>query len=108
MTLLLMISLFSAPPRITSSSPKLLQRRRGDSIELFCEGKGSPQPTLTWMKDGRVIKDTLRMIVEMNRVKIQNLQRDDGGVYMCTFINTVGEVAQLIKLVVEGKFLIIV
>ncbi|ESO93751.1 hypothetical protein LOTGIDRAFT_104558, partial [Lottia gigantea] len=91
-----------SPPRIISSSPKLLQPRRGDDIELFCEGKGSPQPTLTWRKDSRVIKDTLRLKVEGNRVKIQNLQRDDGGVYTCTYINSVGEISQLIKLVVEG------
>nr|KAG5703599.1 hypothetical protein BaRGS_000984 [Batillaria attramentaria] len=39
-----------------------------------------------------------------NRVEIVNLQREDGGVYTCTFTNTVGEISQLIKLVVEALY----
>ncbi|XP_046554205.1 LOW QUALITY PROTEIN: protein turtle homolog A-like [Haliotis rubra] len=91
-----------SPPRIVASSRKLLQHRRGESITLFCRGKGSPKPTLTWYKDGRPLQDSLRVRVENKDVKISNVQRDDGGIYMCTFSNSVGAISQLIKLVVEG------
>ena len=96
--------LFAAPPRIVSSSRKLLNHRKGETITLFCNGKGSPEPSLQWHKDGSPLVTAGRVTVEEKQVHIVNLQRDDSGIYSCTFTNSVGEISQLIKLVVEGEW----
>ena len=94
----------TAPPRIVSSSRTLLNHRKGETITLFCNGKGSPEPSLQWHKDGAPLVTSGRVTVDDNQVHIVNLRRDDGGTYSCTFTNSVGEISQLIKLVVEGEW----
>ena len=86
-----------------SSSRTLLNHRKGETITLFCNGKGSPEPSLQWHKDGAPLVTSGRVTVDDNQVHIVNLRRDDGGTYSCTFTNSVGEISQLIKLVVEGE-----
>ncbi|XP_041372837.1 uncharacterized protein LOC121386106 [Gigantopelta aegis] len=93
-------------PYIISSSNALLQHRRGETARMFCKGKGSPTPTLMWFKEGRPLHNTFRQTVDGTHVTIKNLRRSDGGTYMCTFENSVGEISQLIRLVVEGGPLI--
>ena len=87
-----------------SSSRTLLNHRKGETITLFCNGKGSPEPSLQWHKDGAPLVTSGRVTVDDNQVHIVNLRRDDGGTYSCTFTNSVGEISQLIKLVVEGEW----
>ncbi|XP_076458044.1 protein turtle homolog A-like isoform X2 [Babylonia areolata] len=91
-----------SPPRIESSSSALLNHRRGEDIRLFCQGSGSPEPSLLWRKDGALLTSSRRISVQGKEVLIENLQRQDGGLYSCTFSNPVGDISQLIKLVVEG------
>ena len=38
---------------------------------------------------------------------MSDLVREDGGVYTCTFKNTVGQVSHVIKLVIEGENILI-
>lgn len=42
------------------------------------------------------------MSEDRTEVTINMVQRSDGGIYSCTFINTVGQVMQRIDLIVEG------
>lgn len=76
---------------------------KGETVKLFCEGKGSPEPKITWTKDGQVLNNTARTTVDGNEVRIVNLNREDGGIYTCMFSNIVGDRSQPIKLVVEGR-----
>ena len=100
-------------------SPSFLVRKEGESIELFCEATSTPEPTVIWYKDGQELlpddpddqepdgsgSSVARgphIIVNENRVTVRSLTREDGGVYMCTFKNVVGQVSHVIKLVIEG------
>ncbi len=47
-----------------------------------------------------------RISIDGNTVQIRALERTDGGVYTCTFKNIVGQVSHIIKLVIEGEFLL--
>ncbi|XP_064598844.1 protein turtle homolog B-like [Liolophura sinensis] len=94
----------NTPPRIEHSSPKFLLLRQGDSVSLFCDGVGSPQPTISWSKDTQPLFSSLRVRLQGDHVNITNIQRSDGGVYMCTFTNMVGQISQLIKVVIEDEF----
>lgn len=96
------------PPRIVACSPKSLHHRQGETIELFCNASGSPEPSLTWNKDGKPLHSSSRIRIEGYKVIIRNVHRIDAGVYMGTFANSVGSVSQLINLVVEGAAYIMV
>ncbi|XP_055865968.1 uncharacterized protein LOC106054729 isoform X2 [Biomphalaria glabrata] len=91
-----------SPPQILRTSNTTLNLLKGSNIELFCEGTGSPEPKIVWKKDNQALNNTLRVTVSGNRVRINNVQREDGGMYSCTFQNLVGETSQPIKLVLEG------
>ncbi len=43
--------LFPDPPKITKT-PKsgLLLVKKGDSVNLSCQGEGNPKPTITWTR----------------------------------------------------------
>ncbi|XP_013395357.1 protein turtle [Lingula anatina] len=90
------------PPRITNSSTPTLIHKRGDSASLFCEASGMPTPTVSWTKNGEPLMDSVgRKTVDGNRIEIVDLHHEDGGVYVCTFTNSISQVSQSIKLVVE-------
>ena len=93
----------SAPPKIDASSGSILRHKRGENIHLFCIGHATPQPSLVWRRNGIPIEASKRLSVNGTLVIITDLQPNDGGLFSCTFSNAVGEISQLIKLVVEGK-----
>ena len=35
-------------------SPSFLIQKEGDTIDMFCEASATPEPSLTWSKDGKV------------------------------------------------------
>ncbi|XP_013395358.1 protein turtle-like [Lingula anatina] len=101
---LLQSDIFRDPPRITNSSTPTLIHKRGDSASLFCEASGMPTPTVSWTKNGEPLMDSVgRKTVDGNRIEIVDLHHEDGGVYVCTFTNSISQVSQSIKLVVEGS-----
>lgn len=50
------------PPSITGSDlPSEMGVLLNESIQLVCRARGTPNPTLQWLKDGAVINDTSSM-----------------------------------------------
>ncbi|GFR92346.1 protein turtle B [Elysia marginata] len=95
-------SLFPVPPSVFKSSPHTINVKKGSNYTLFCEGSGSPEPTVTWQKDGNLLADTRRTQVLGNQVKLLDISREDGGIYTCNFENAAGAISQPITVVVEG------
>ncbi|GAB1598970.1 uncharacterized protein LOC106876426 isoform X4 [Argonauta hians] len=95
------------PPRIVACSPKSLHHQQGETVELFCNASGSPEPALIWNKDSKPLQASSRIQIDGYKVIIRNVQRSDAGVYMGTFSNTVGSVSQLINLVVEALLFVL-
>ena len=77
-------------------------QREGDTVDMFCEATGTPEPTLTWFKDDKELMPSSKVIISGSRIQVKSLVREDGGRYRCNFKNTVGEVSHLIRMVVEG------
>ncbi|KAJ8316251.1 hypothetical protein KUTeg_006265 [Tegillarca granosa] len=77
---------------------------QGATVKLFCKANGSPEPNIIWNKDGAPLSPGPRVSMSEDRteVTINMVQRSDGGIYSCTFINSVGQVMQRIDLIVEG------
>ncbi|KAL4228522.1 putative aminophospholipid-translocase [Mactra antiquata] len=103
------------PPKILSSSPQSFHQPLDSTVKIYCRAEGSPKPKITWTKDDKPIRQTSRVKlinsgskVYIAEVLISNLQESDGGIYKCTFQNTVGLISQTVHLIVEGQAYIIV
>lgn len=84
-------------------SPGFLIQKEGDTVDMYCDATATPEPTLTWYKDGKVLEHSTRVKINNNKIQVCNLEREDGGVYTCSFKNSVGQVQHIIKLVIEGE-----
>ncbi|XP_052803982.1 uncharacterized protein LOC128234061 isoform X2 [Mya arenaria] len=97
------------PPKLISSSPQSFHQPLGSSARIYCKAGGNPPPRAWWTKDDHPIQLSSRVTLEKggSEIIITDLQKRDGGIYKCTFNNTVGLIAQSIHLIVEGQAYII-
>ena len=92
----------TAPPSLGEASPGFMIQEEGDTVDLFCDATGTPEPTLRWFKDKQPLKPSDRVSIHGNRITVKKLVPSDGGAYMCTYKNIVGEVSHVTKLVIAG------
>ncbi|GFO22622.1 leucine-rich repeats and immunoglobulin domains protein 1, partial [Plakobranchus ocellatus] len=66
--------------------------RKGDTSVLQCMASGSPQPKLSWLKDGKSLVMTPRhfFTVDSQILVIVETQWSDAGVYSCRISNSLG------------------
>ncbi|XP_067585037.1 hemicentin-1 isoform X1 [Pseudorca crassidens] len=76
----------------SGSHPTEIIVTRGKSISLECEVEGIPQPTVTWMKDGRPLTKGRGMEVtdEGHILQLKNVHVSDTGRYVCVAVNIAG------------------
>ncbi|XP_043342030.1 hemicentin-1 isoform X3 [Cervus canadensis] len=76
----------------SGSHPTEIIVTRGKSISLECEVEGIPQPTVSWMKDGRPLTKGRGMeIMDEGRVvQLKNVHVSDTGRYVCVAVNIAG------------------
>jgi hypothetical protein len=80
---------------------------------LSCTCSGTPVPTVTWQKDGKVLTPDKEYRIDTNgghsRLHIANAVKADEGWYQCTAINSAGSTITRTKVTVlrNKKFLII-
>ncbi|XP_012591877.2 hemicentin-1 [Microcebus murinus] len=81
-------------PTITNSGshPTEVTVTRGKSISLECEVQGIPQPTVTWMKDGRPLTKTrgVEILDEGRILQLKSIHVSDTGRYVCVAVNVAG------------------
>ncbi|XP_012495412.1 PREDICTED: hemicentin-1-like, partial [Propithecus coquereli] len=81
-------------PTITNSGshPTEIIVIRGKSISLECEVQGIPQPTVTWMKDGRPLTKArgVEILDEGRILQLKNIHVSDTGRYVCVAVNVAG------------------
>ncbi|XP_025832405.1 roundabout homolog 2-like, partial [Agrilus planipennis] len=89
------------PPRITEH-PVDTTVARHDPVTLNCQATGDPEPTITWYKDGHLVR-TAPQDARSHRVLlpagnlfflkvVQSRKESDGGVYYCEASNVLGKV----------------
>ena len=88
--------------------------KEGEETVASCTWTGSPDPTVTWLKDGVVLDESdlpprfrITMFAEMDGKLSSNLQIDsvdleDTGDYSCSVSNPVGTARQVKRLDVQG------
>ena len=73
----------------------------GDNVEFRCSVTGYPQPKVTWSRGkGKIIPNTV--VTNEQTLKLENIQSDDEGDYICTAENRGGKVIQRGLLYVRG------
>lgn len=73
-------------------------------LELSCQAEGKPTPKVSWSKDGSRIKEDNQKFNGAT-VTIEDVSRDDSGVYVCMADNKVGTpVHQAVQVSVIRKF----
>ncbi|XP_078283680.1 ADAMTS-like protein 3 isoform X1 [Rhinoraja longicauda] len=60
-------------------------------VTFLCQCIGSPEPDVYWTKDGAPMKFNTRIrLLESARLQVQNVTRQDAGLYGCTVTNELG------------------
>jgi Immunoglobulin I-set domain len=82
-------------------------QREGDNVDMFCEARATPTPSLTWLKDGREMTSSDHVTVAGRKIQMKGLGPLDAGLYTCRFTNAVGTISHHIKLVIQGQYVVI-
>ncbi|NXX13200.1 CDON protein, partial [Podargus strigoides] len=76
----------------------------GVTVHFWCDARGSPAPTLTWLHDAAPLRPSPRHLMVGNRLRIRGVTQEDSGVYQCVADNGVGFVQSTGRLCVQpGK-----
>ncbi|CAL4062035.1 unnamed protein product [Meganyctiphanes norvegica] len=88
------------PPIIAFGSPNQTLPL-GTEAEMHCEARGTPEPKVTWERDGRLIRPNERTFIDrFGTLKISNLKISDTDVYKCTAESNTGSTTWISSLTV--------
>lgn len=90
-------------PRFVSV-PENLTVRSGNTAVLYCEADGSPEPVITWFKDGKSVTQGGRVSFsnEGTTLTIAHTKESDSGLYTCIAQNQAGTAESSGELRVRG------
>lgn len=98
---------FPAEPRF--SHPTKMRRTNivrpvGSSVRLKCKAVGNPRPQLRWLKDESEFRQETekQKKKEIWTLKLNNLQKEDTGKYMCVVSNRLGKLNYTYHLEIIG------
>uniref|UniRef100_A0A646QDL0 Peroxidasin n=1 Tax=Hemiscolopendra marginata TaxID=943146 RepID=A0A646QDL0_9MYRI len=92
------------PPVITTF-PLNQTVSEGRLAEFRCDADGSPSPHLTWLKNGRTIVPTTRILFDLDGtlLRIGSIHKSDEGKYKCRAQNIAGTAEATAVLKVNAK-----
>jgi hemicentin len=77
-------------------------------INLECKVSGTPEPSVTWRKDGMEIISNNKQLYSTSQdeqiLRILNAKKSDAGTYECEAENVVGRAKKSFNLDVKGNF----
>ncbi|CAL1540332.1 unnamed protein product [Lymnaea stagnalis] len=74
----------------------------GANIVLNCFAEGKPDPLYDWMRDGRVLQNRNRIVIQGGQLSISAVHQHDAGRYDCVAENVLGRASKSIFLQVQG------
>ena len=100
----------AAIPKITNFTPTA-NPEIGSPFSIQCTATGTPQPSITWTKDGLPLEDTedetLRIVQidggRTSSVEVTVGRSDFNGVYECMAVNAAGTDTQSTRVELQGE-----
>lgn len=86
------------PPQV-QPGPRILKVLVGEALDLNCAAKGSPEPQLTWSKDGVALQGG----EPEGSIHFTAIQTADAGTYRCEASSSAGADAWELELRVLGE-----
>ncbi|MGH0139501.1 UNVERIFIED_CONTAM: hypothetical protein FKN15_071855 [Acipenser sinensis] len=78
---------------------------RQESVSFICTASGSPEPAITWYRNGRLIEESDQYFLKgrSTELTLRNIKQSDGGPYSCRATNKAGteEKELLLKVFVQ-------
>lgn len=71
----------------------------GQELVLHCTVEGNPQPSITWLRKGRVLPS----FEPSHRLVLSDVQEEDSGDYTCLASNSVGSTEKQFDVKVIGR-----
>ena len=100
------ISVTTGPP-VFKIKPKNEIVNEGSNVTFQCNATSNPSPTLSWTKDGNAINQSSNNIIlsqDSPTFTINNVRRNDAGIYVCNATNNVNSVSASAYLNVQCKY----
>ncbi|XP_076126836.1 hemicentin-1 [Alosa pseudoharengus] len=73
----------------------------GSTVSLSCEAQGTPEPEVTWYRNGLQLTPGNGLKIERHHLDIQGIQVADGGLYTCKVSNVAGHVDRTFRVTVH-------
>ena len=88
-------------------SPVTLTVNEGESASFQCSASGNPEPALVWSKLNNQSKIT-QSAVSRGKLQLKHVTGSDTGLYECSATNILGDSGEVVRLKVNGKFLVMI
>lgn len=98
----------TAPPVFDETPPPITEAYLGRSITLKCVARGNPPPTISWYKEGILLKQTDTVKMVNGSLSVGKVSRQTAGQYQCQASNSEGNATQATKLRVRGPPVILI
>ncbi|XP_048085361.1 protein turtle homolog B [Alosa alosa] len=97
----------NAPPSFRQTPPQYVETQEGISVTLTCVANGNPTPTVSWLREGKVIHGNGKYKVTDGSLTFTAVTREDRGGYSCRAYSLQGEAIHTTRLLVQGPPFII-
>ncbi|XP_062447296.1 hemicentin-2 [Rhea pennata] len=89
-------------PYLEDDANVLLERVLHENVTMLCPVKGTPMPSVVWLKDSLEVLGIMQgtVVLDEGSLMIQTVQPSDSGVYTCLATNEVGSVSRTTQLLV--------
>jgi len=87
-------------------SPVTLTVNEGGTASFQCSASGNPEPSVKWSKLNSQSQIT-QSAVSRGKLELNKVTGSDSGVYHCSATNILGNSREVVRLAVNGEFLVI-
>ena len=86
-------------PTITKKSKSKVTVVEGNVLYLVCQAEGYPTPSVTWKKNGKVLKTNIKKTVFIT----DDTSEKDAGKYKCEASNSVGTASYTVEVSIKDN-----